>query len=127
MQLVAIGSITVDIVVSGMPAELARGDKQEVGSIDLYLGGGALNATASFMEQGESVRLLGALGRDGLGERLRAQRPACRGQRGAQTATEPDRVRRLVLLDPAVWVPPPRALQLAEHPSHEVEAAEFRR
>ena len=72
MQLVAIGSITVDIVVSGMPAELARGDKQEVGSIDLYLGGGALNATASFMEQGESVRLLGALGRDGLGERLRA-------------------------------------------------------
>lgn len=72
MQLVAIGSITVDIVVSGMPAELARGDKQEVGSIDLYPGGGALNATASFMEQGESVRLLGALGRDGLGERLRS-------------------------------------------------------
>lgn len=72
MQLVAIGSITVDIVVSGMPAELARGDKQEVGSIDLYPGGGALNATASFMEQGESVRLLGALGRDGLGDRLRA-------------------------------------------------------
>lgn len=72
MQLVAIGSITVDVVVSGMPAELARGDKQEVGSIDLYPGGGALNATASFMAQGESVRLLGALGRDDLGERLRA-------------------------------------------------------
>lgn len=72
MQLVAIGSITVDVVVSGMPAELARGDKQEVGSIDLYPGGGALNATASFMAQGESVRLLGALGHDGLGERLRA-------------------------------------------------------
>lgn len=71
MQLVVIGSITVDIVVSGMPAELARGDKQEVGSIDLYPGGGALNATASFMEQGESVRLLGALGRDGLGGCLR--------------------------------------------------------
>lgn len=70
MQLVAIGSITVDIVVSGMPAELARGDKQEVGSIDLYPGGGALNATASFMAQGESVRLLGALGQDGLGARL---------------------------------------------------------
>lgn len=73
MQLVVIGSITVDIVVSGMPAELARGDKQEVGSIDLYPGGGALNATASFMGQGESVRLLGALGRDGLGARLRSQ------------------------------------------------------
>ena len=29
-------------------------------------------------------------------------------------ARVPDRVRRLVLLDPAVWVPPPRALQLAE-------------
>ncbi len=29
-------------------------------------------------------------------------------------ARAPDRVRRLVLLDPAVWVPPPRALQLAE-------------
>lgn len=70
VQVVAIGSITVDIVVSDMPAELARGDKQEVGSIDLYPGGGALNATAGFMTQGESVRLLGALGRDGLGERL---------------------------------------------------------
>lgn len=70
MQLVAIGSITLDIVVLGMPAELARGDKQEVGSIDLYPGGGALNATASFMGQGETVRLVGALGRDGLGARL---------------------------------------------------------
>jgi lipase len=29
-------------------------------------------------------------------------------------AQEPNRVRRLVLLDPAVWVPPPRALELAE-------------
>jgi lipase len=29
-------------------------------------------------------------------------------------ARAPDRVRRLVLLDPAVWVPPPRALELAE-------------
>ncbi len=72
VQVVAIGSITVDIVVSDMPAELARGDKQEVGAIDLYPGGGALNATAGFMSQGESVRLLGALGRDGLGERLHA-------------------------------------------------------
>jgi lipase len=29
-------------------------------------------------------------------------------------ARAPNRVRRLVLLDPAVWVPPPRALELAE-------------
>jgi lipase len=29
-------------------------------------------------------------------------------------ALEPERVRRLVLLDPAIWVPPPRALELAE-------------
>jgi lipase len=29
-------------------------------------------------------------------------------------AREPARVRRLVLLDPAVWVPPPRALEIAE-------------
>jgi lipase len=29
-------------------------------------------------------------------------------------ARAPDRVRRLVLLDPAIWVPPPRALELAE-------------
>jgi lipase len=29
-------------------------------------------------------------------------------------ARAPERVRRLVLLDPAVWVPPPRALEIAE-------------
>jgi lipase len=29
-------------------------------------------------------------------------------------ARAPDRVRRIVLLDPAVWIPPPRALELAE-------------
>jgi lipase len=29
-------------------------------------------------------------------------------------ARAPERVRRLVLLDPAIWVPPPRALALAE-------------
>ncbi len=66
------GSITVDIVVSGMPAELARGDKQEVAAIDLYPGGGAVNATAGFLDQGEQVRLLGAVGQDELGARLRA-------------------------------------------------------
>ncbi|WHQ44145.1 carbohydrate kinase family protein [Alcaligenes faecalis] len=102
MQLVAIGSITVDIVVSGMPAELARGDKQEVGSIDLYPGGGALNATASFMEQGESVRLLGALGQDGLGDRLRAHI----GQLGidvssVQTCPDQPTGKAIVLVEPS--------------------------
>jgi lipase len=29
-------------------------------------------------------------------------------------ARAPERVRRLILLDPAIWVPPPRALELAE-------------
>lgn len=71
MQVVALGSITVDIVVSGMPAELTRGDKQEVSAIELYPGGGAVNATAGFRDQGAQVRLLGSVGQDALGERLR--------------------------------------------------------
>jgi lipase len=37
------------------------------------------------------------------------------GRLALELATRaPDRVQRLVLLDPAVWVPPPRALELAE-------------
>jgi lipase len=38
-------------------------------------------------------------------------------------ARAPERVRRLVLLDPAVWVPPPRALELAEEGREDVSFA----
>ncbi|WP_341666499.1 carbohydrate kinase family protein [Alcaligenes sp. SDU_A2] len=67
MQVAVVGSITVDIVASGMPVDLVRGDKQEVLAIDLYPGGGAINATAMLLDQGEQVRLLGTVGQDALG------------------------------------------------------------
>lgn len=71
MRVITVGSATVDVVVTGLSAQLGMGDKQEVEHIGQYPGGGAINAAAMLAQHGAEVQVLAACGTDMQAQALR--------------------------------------------------------
>ncbi|MDQ0073300.1 ribokinase [Variovorax boronicumulans] len=73
MNITTIGGATVDIIVSGSHGARGEGAKQDVDSIGLHMGGGAVNAALGFLACGaDAVHAVCAVGSDVEGAWLRA-------------------------------------------------------
>ena len=64
MHITTIGGATIDIVVSGSRLSTTSGNKQDVESITMGIGGGAVNASLAFQACDANVRIVCALGCD---------------------------------------------------------------
>lgn len=64
MHIITIGGATIDIVVSGARWRSTSGNKQDVESITMGIGGGAVNASLAFQACDANVRIVCALGCD---------------------------------------------------------------
>lgn len=71
MQVIAIGGATIDVVVAGASRAGGVGTKQDVQSITMGIGGGAVNASLAMRACGAHVRIVCAVGGDAEAEWLR--------------------------------------------------------
>ena len=72
MQVTTIGGATIDIIVAGARWDDVAGGKQDVESITMGVGGGAVNASLAFQACDAKVRIVCALGGDAEAEWVRA-------------------------------------------------------